>query len=120
MTPYEVMLSESQERMLVIVRREHEDDVRRLFERWELHCEVIGVVTDDGMATVRDGDLVVARLPVALLTDPPLYTREGVKPRWLDDLQSYNLEVLPDLARTVEATFRSPPAPRSETSNLEP
>jgi prolyl-tRNA editing enzyme YbaK/EbsC (Cys-tRNA(Pro) deacylase) len=48
MTPYEVMLSESQERMLVIVKPQHEDDVRALFEHWELHCATIGVVTDDG------------------------------------------------------------------------
>src|SRR6185437_3247742 len=46
MTPYEVMLSESQERMLVIVKPEHEADVRGLFEHWELHCAPIGVVTD--------------------------------------------------------------------------
>ncbi|MGB2695959.1 MAG: phosphoribosylformylglycinamidine synthase subunit PurL, partial [Dehalococcoidia bacterium] len=97
MTPYDVMLSESQERMLAIVKREHEADVRGLFERWELHCSVIGAVTDDGMATVRDGESVVARLPVVLLTEPPLYTREGVKPRWLDDLQSYDLSALPDV-----------------------
>ncbi len=137
MTAYEVMLSESQERMLVIVKPEHVDDVRRLFERWELHCEPIGVVTDDGMATIRDsstrlaagGDDVVARIDVQLLTDPPQYTRDRVKPPWLEDLQSYNLAALPDVddvlpderpgdlkvAATsavgkVAATFRSPPA----------
>ena len=128
MTPYEVMLSESQERMLVIVKREHEDDVRRLFERWELHCAVVGRVTDDGMATVRDGDEVVARLPVGLLTDPPQYVREGQKPRWLEELQSYDLSRLPDLTQVtlsdvggdlkVAATEISNLEPR--TSNLEP
>ena len=50
MVPYEVMLSESQERMLVFVKKEHEEDVRRLFERWELRCDIIGKVTDDGYA----------------------------------------------------------------------
>jgi phosphoribosylformylglycinamidine synthase len=88
MTPYDVMLSESQERMLVVVKPEHVDDVRHLFEHWELHCEPIGVVTADGMATIRDGDDVVARINVGLLTDPPLYTRDGVKPEWLDALQN--------------------------------
>ncbi len=102
MTPYDVMLSESQERMLIIAKREYAADVRRLFERWELHCEPIGFVTDDGMATVRDGEQVVARLPVSLLTDPPLYTRDGLKPRWLDDLQSYDLAALPDIGRGVQ------------------
>ncbi|MCH8994847.1 MAG: phosphoribosylformylglycinamidine synthase subunit PurL [Chloroflexi bacterium] len=114
MKPYDVMLSESQERMLIIAKREHEDDVRRLFERWELHCVVIGVVTDDGMATIRDtstaltaGDeQVVARLPVELLADPPQYVREGVKPRWLEELQSYDLSRLPDVDDAGGALLR--------------
>ncbi len=106
MSAYELMLSESQERMLVIVKPEHEDDVRRLFQRWELHCVVIGVVTDDGMATVRDGEQQVARLPVGLLTDPPQYVREGIKPRWLEDLQSYDLAGLPDVADAGDALLR--------------
>ena len=52
MTPYEVMLSESQERMLVIPKREHLDDVLALFRKWEIHADVIGIVTDDGVATI--------------------------------------------------------------------
>jgi phosphoribosylformylglycinamidine synthase II len=119
MTPYDVMLSESQERMLIIAKRAHADDVRRLFERWELHCEAIGVVTDDGMATIRDGEHTVARLPVAMLTDPPLYTRDGVKPRWLDDLQSYNLDGLSDLVRSSKFEARTYDS-AERTSNLEP
>ncbi len=115
MTAYDVMLSESQERMLIIAKRAHVDDVSKLFERWELHCEPIGVVTDDGMATVRDssagltasGSDVVARLPVTMLTDPPLYTRVGIKPRWLDDLQSYDLAALPAIARTSSVEPRA-------------
>ncbi|MDP3769198.1 MAG: phosphoribosylformylglycinamidine synthase subunit PurL, partial [Dehalococcoidia bacterium] len=97
MTPYEVMLSESQERMLIIAKREHEDDVRRHFERWELACDVVGLVTDDGKATVKDGEHIVASLPVELLTDPPQYERESVRPRWLEELQAYDLAALPDL-----------------------
>ena len=73
MSPYEVMLSESQERMLVIPKRSHLDDVLELFRRWELRADVIGTVTDDTMATVRDGDAIVARFPVEVKTDPPLY-----------------------------------------------
>ncbi len=76
MTPYEVMLSESQERMLVIAHKEHGADVRALFERWELHCVTIGHVTDDGMATIRDGDTLAARVPIPLLAEAPTYTRE--------------------------------------------
>ncbi len=102
MSAYDLMLSESQERMLIIVSPEHEADVRAHFERWELHCVVIGVVTDDGRATVRDSSgtagngKVVAQLPVELLSDPPQYRRQGEKPAWLDDLQAYDLSALPD------------------------
>src|SRR6185312_10334185 len=83
MTPYEVMLSESQERMLVIVKPEHEDDVRGLFEHWELHVEAIGVVTDDGLVRIRDGEVEVARVSAKMLTDAPTYLRDGAKPAWL-------------------------------------
>src|SRR5438105_11117050 len=67
--PFEVMLSESQERMLLLVRRGSEAAVEQHFARWELHAEIVGHVTDDGQMRVRDGALVVADLPIALLTD---------------------------------------------------
>ena len=97
MTPYEVMLSESQERMLVIPKREHLEEVAALFRRWELHADVIGTVTDDGMATIRDGDSVVARIPTAVLTDAPQYPPVARRPASLDRVQSEDLEALPDL-----------------------
>jgi phosphoribosylformylglycinamidine synthase II len=103
MTPYEVMLSESQERMLLIVRRGCEDKVRELLERWELHVAVVGEVTDDGLVRVREGAREVACLPVALLTDPPLYRRQGVKPAELAALQRFDLETLPDLGAVPAA-----------------
>ncbi len=69
MTPYHVMLSESQERMLIVVKRGREAEVERIFEAWDLTSAVIGEVTDDGHVTVVDGKDQVARLPVELLTD---------------------------------------------------
>jgi phosphoribosylformylglycinamidine synthase len=69
MTPYDVMLSESQERMLVVVRRGREREVESIFHAWDLTSAVIGEVTDDGQLTVADGDETVARVPVRLLTD---------------------------------------------------
>jgi phosphoribosylformylglycinamidine synthase len=98
MTPYEVMLSESQERMLVIPKREHLDDVLAHFRHWEIHADVVGHVTDDGMVTIRDGDHVVARLPVSVPTDPPQYPPNGVRPADLDRWQAEDLDALPDLA----------------------
>jgi phosphoribosylformylglycinamidine synthase len=69
MTPYHVMLSESQERMLVVVERGREAEVEAIFRAWDLTSAVIGEVTDDGHLTVVDGHTPVARLPVGLLTD---------------------------------------------------
>ena len=97
MTPYEIMLSETQERMLVIVKKEYENKVSDLFHRWGLTCSVIGQVTDDGLARIKEGDTVVAEAPVKLLTDPPLYQYQVKKPRWLGEIQSLQLEDIPDL-----------------------
>jgi phosphoribosylformylglycinamidine synthase II len=97
MTPYEVMLSESQERMLVIVKKGCENKVKAVFERWDLRCDIIGQVTTDGLARVREGNAVVAEVPVKLLSDPPLYRLPASKPAWLRDIQSLDLAALPDL-----------------------
>jgi phosphoribosylformylglycinamidine synthase len=99
MTPEEVLLSESQERMLVIVKRGYEDGVKALFDKWELRSDIIGRVTSDGIARIKEGDSVVAEVPVALLTDPPLYRLRVRKPGWLSRLQRFDLEVAPDVAR---------------------
>lgn len=69
LTPFEVMLSESQERMLLLVKAGCEDRVAAHFAHWDLHAEVIGRVTDDGLIRVVDGDGDVAQLPITLLTD---------------------------------------------------
>jgi phosphoribosylformylglycinamidine synthase subunit PurL len=69
LSPFEVMLSESQERMLLLVRHGTERAVSTQFARWELHAQVIGQVTDDGLIRVLDEGVAVAELPIALLTD---------------------------------------------------
>jgi len=97
MTPYEVMLSESQERMLIIAKREHVDDVRKLFERWELHCEPIGEVTPGNEVVVLDGGVEVARVPVDIATSPPEYRREGRPDPTTLALRDRDLSLLPDL-----------------------
>jgi len=77
-TPYEVLLSESQERMLVIVKKGREDVVKRIFEKWDLPYAEIGKVTDDGMMRVRNGNDVVVNVPArSLADDGPLYSREA-------------------------------------------
>jgi phosphoribosylformylglycinamidine synthase len=77
-TPYEVLLSESQERMLVIVNKGQEAVVKEIFEKWDLPYAEIGVVTDDGQMRVRNGSEVVVDVPArSLADDGPLYSREA-------------------------------------------
>ena len=78
MTPYEILLSESQERMLIIARRGKEDVVRAIFEKWDVPCVEIGRVADDGMMRVRDDGAIAAEIPAKALADEaPLYSREA-------------------------------------------
>ncbi len=96
MTPYEVMLSESQERMLVIVRQGNEEKVQKVFERYGLTAVVIGQVTNDGILRVRDGDVVAAEVPVeALTTWVPTYTPPQARPAYLAETTVWDSEDLP-------------------------
>ena len=63
MTPYEIMLSESQERMLLVVKQGREAEVERIFEKWDLHAVRIGEVTTDGRMRVKNTGEVVAEIP---------------------------------------------------------
>ena len=95
MTPYEVMLSESQERMLVIVTPENLGEVSEVFDKWDLESNVIGRVTYDGLVNVFDGDSLEASLPVDILTDPPLYRLETSPPAYLEDTRSFDAASVP-------------------------
>ena len=80
MTPYETLLSESQERMLIIAKRGQEKTVRDIFEKWDVPCAEIGRVTDDGMMRVLNGGALAAEIPAKPLADEaPLYSREAKK-----------------------------------------
>ncbi len=96
MTPYEILLSESQERMLVVARAGHEDAVVEILEKWELEAAVIGLVTDDGLYRVREGDRVVAEIPGTGLVECPTYTREGVESEKVKQLRSWDPSTLGD------------------------
>ncbi len=104
MTPYEILLSESQERMLVVAKAGHEADVIRILEKWELEAAVIGQVTDDGHYRVREGDHVVAEIPGPALVECPTYTREGVESEEVKRLRSFD-----------PATLGDDPTPPAET-----
>jgi len=97
MTPYEIMLSESQERMLLVAKRGREAEVERIFEKWDLHAVRIGEVTSDGVLRVKDRGSVVAEIPNRALTDEaPLYRRPATEPEYLREAQRLDLESLGD------------------------
>jgi len=97
MTPYEIMLSESQERMLLVVKRGREKDVESVFDKWDLHAVHIGDVTDDGMLRVRHHGELVAEIPNRALTDEaPVYRRPMARPEYLDEVQQLDLDSLSD------------------------
>jgi phosphoribosylformylglycinamidine synthase len=102
MSPYEVMLSESQERMLLIVKRGREAEVERIFEKWDLHAVRIGEVTGDGLLRVREHGRLVAELPnKALADEAPLYDRPRSRPAYLDEARTLDLSgVRPSQAPT--------------------
>jgi len=81
MTPYELLLSESQERMLIIAKRGKENLIREIFDKWDVPCAEIGRVTDDGMMRVHDNGSIAAEIPAKPLADEaPLYAREAKPP----------------------------------------
>jgi len=96
MTPYECMLSESQERMLIVARRGREPEVLDVFRKWDLDAAVIGRVTDSGRIVVLEAGKPVADLPIAPLTDgAPVYDRPTARPPWLEALRQLDPLRLP-------------------------
>lgn len=96
MTPYELMLSESQERMLVVVEKGREEEVQKIFQKWGLEAVVMGRVTADGILRVKEGGRVVAQVPVKLLTDEaPVYDPPRTKPGYIDELARFDPGELP-------------------------
>lgn len=112
MIPVEVMISESQERMLVIVEKGKEQEVRDIFEKWGLHSAVIGRVTDDGMLTIRENGEVVGRVPAkSLAEDAPVYHRDYKEPTYykqLKDLDIEGLEMPADFNGVLISLLNSP------------
>ena len=104
MTPYEIMLSESQERMLLVARRGREAEVERVFDKWDLHAVRIGEVTGDGLLRVRDRGRTVAEIPNRELADgAPVYDRPMRYPAYLDEAKRLDVSALSvpaDLTRT--------------------
>src|ERR671913_1038937 len=95
MTPYEIMLSESQERMLLVVKKGREAEVEAIFEKWDLHAAHVGYVTNDGLLRVKDHGTVVAEIPnTALVDEAPVYDRPTARPTYLDDVRAFDVTTL--------------------------
>lgn len=95
MNPIEVMLSESQERMLVIVKKEKEEEVYKIFEKWGLHAVKIGKVTDDGMLRVLENGKVIAEVPAKALAHAPAYVREVKEPAIIKEAEKFDIYSIP-------------------------
>ncbi len=104
MTPYEIMLSESQERMLIIVHAGREEEVKRIFDKWDLPWAQIGSVTDTGRMVVTAGGRVVVDLPAKKLADEaPVYQPESREPAYLQAVRAFTLAGVPELPDAAAA-----------------
>jgi phosphoribosylformylglycinamidine synthase len=112
MTPYEVLLSESQERMLLVAKPGREGEVLEICKKWDVDAAVVGRVTGDGLLRVRDQGVVVAEVPArALADDAPRYERPAEPPQYQDQLQSLPLELIAepkDCNLVLETLLASP------------
>jgi phosphoribosylformylglycinamidine synthase len=98
MTPYELMLSESQERMLMVAKAGQEEECIRICRKWDLDVAVVGKVTADGLLRVLDQGQVVAEIPAkALADDGPRYERPYSPPAYQDMLTNLNYDSIPDV-----------------------
>lgn len=95
MKPWEILLSESQERMLIVVKKGMEASVEAVFEKWDLHCAVIGEVNDSGILEYYMGETLVAKVPAESLVlggGAPVYQREFSEPPYFEENKQFKIE----------------------------
>jgi phosphoribosylformylglycinamidine synthase len=114
MTAYEIMLSESQERMLCTVKKGYEEKVKKVFEKWDLNCEIIGEVTDDGDIHINyEGEekAVLPAFELVLGGGAPVYIRETKEPSYIKETRKFDFNIIPEPDNITEAfkkVFSSP------------
>ncbi len=114
MTAYEIMLSESQERMLVVAKKGKEHEVKKIFEKWDLSCEIIGEVTNGPYIEVEHYGKEKAKIEsfdLVLGGGAPVYYRESKKPGYIDEIRQFDFSSLPqpeNLEETFLKVFSSP------------
>ena len=109
MLPYEILLSESQERMLVVVHKGKEKIVKDIFDKWDLHAEEIGVVTDSGRVRYFSGGEIVGDVPADHLVlggGAPIYEREYKEPAYYQEFKKFNLDMIDQPEDLKEVAFR--------------
>ena len=98
MNAYEIMLSESQERMLIVVEKGFEDELKKIFNKWELNCDEVGIVTDSGMLEIYHKGKIVANIPseeLVLGGGAPQYDMPSIQPEYINKVNNLNLESIP-------------------------
>ncbi|MDA0309261.1 MAG: phosphoribosylformylglycinamidine synthase subunit PurL, partial [Bacteroidetes bacterium] len=114
MQPFELLLSESQERMLVVGKKGHEADIQRIFEKWDLNCSRIGEVIEEDRLDFYFHETLVAQLPASVLVlggGAPVYEREIKAPSYLAEIESFHpskVPVPPRLKEVAECLSTSP------------
>ncbi len=113
MTAYEIMLSESQERMLVVAKKGCEEKIKDVFEKWDLHSEIIGYVTNEESIKINYNNELKAELTpfdLVLGGDAPVYQRETSVPKYLNETKNFDFGKLPetDIADSFRKIFSSP------------
>ncbi len=114
MKPFEILLSESQERMLIVCKKGQEQKLYDVFDKWDLECEEIGVVTDTGRLEYYDNGNLVADVPAEPLVlggGAPIYSRDYAPAAYFQEINKYdikNISVPKDLVQTAKEVFASP------------
>ena len=99
MQPFEILLSESQERMLIVIKKGHEAEVEKIFDKWDLHAKEIGVVTEGPMVRYYMNDEVVGEIPAESLVlggGAPVYEREYSEPAYYGENKKFNMDNVPE------------------------
>jgi phosphoribosylformylglycinamidine synthase II len=112
MTPYEILLSESQERMLLVAKAGTEAEIKRIFDKWDLEAVVVGRVTNDNEFRATFNGVQVACIPISALTkEAPVYNRPAERPKTQDDLEQLDLSAIAeprDLGATLKLMLAAP------------
>jgi phosphoribosylformylglycinamidine synthase len=108
MKPWEMLLSESQERMLIVVKKGREEEIEKLFDRWDIHCVQIGEVTSEKTLKYYMGEELIAEVPAESLVlggGAPVYEREYKEPKYFEELKKFDASTVPVPADMAAVAF---------------